>query len=124
MAMLIELGGLGFTPMAIGYVLGAVGIWTGLFSMLFVARLIHRFGERQMFIAGMLTFSVNFIMLPLINIVAHRTGVTWVVWLFLTFSLSLAPIKDMCYSKSEFKGRRAVLTERQAAYSYSLQHRA
>jgi len=98
MAMPIELGGLGFTPMAIGYVLGTVGIWSGIFSMLFLAKLHRRFGERRVFIVGMLGFSVNFTMLPLINIVAHRTGVTWVVWCLLTFSLSLVPVMDACYS--------------------------
>jgi hypothetical protein len=121
MAMPIELGGLGFTPMAIGYVLGTVGIWSGIFSMLFLAKLHRRFGERRVFIVGMLGFSVNFTMLPLINIVAHRTGVTWVVWCLLTFSLSLVPVMDACYSKSQSNGR-AVLTERQAVYSFSLRH--
>ena len=101
MAMPIELGGLGFTPTAIGYVLGTVGVWTGLFSVVFVARLLRRFGERWLFIVGMLGFSVNFMMLPLINIVARRTGVAWVVWCLLTFSLSLVPMIQVCYSKSE-----------------------
>ena len=118
MAMPIELGGLGFTPIVIGYVLGTVGVWTGLFSVLFLVRLLHRFGERKIFIAGMLAFSVNFITLPLINIVARRTGVTWVVWCLLTFSVSLVPMMDACYSKSESSGR-AGLTERQAVYSFS-----
>ena len=104
MAMPIELGGLGFTPMAIGYVLGTLGVWSGLFSMLFSGRLLRRFGERKMFIMGMLGFTVNFTMFPLINIVAHRTGVTWVVWCLLTFSLSLVPVMDTCFSKSESKG--------------------
>ena len=122
MAMPIELGGLGFTPMAIGYVLGTLGVWTGLFSMLFLARLIHRFGERQLFIVGMLTFTVNFMMLPLINIVARWTGVTWVVWCLLAFSLCLVPITGMCYSKFESKRKGTVLTARQAVYIYSLRH--
>ncbi|KAF8740050.1 hypothetical protein AX14_008958 [Amanita brunnescens Koide BX004] len=97
MAMPVELGGLGFTPLAIGYVLGILGVWRGLFAILFLARLIRKFGERQAFIVGMLAFNVNFIMLPLINIAARRTGVTWVVWCFLTFSLSLTPMIDMCW---------------------------
>ncbi|KAF8713430.1 hypothetical protein AX14_012984 [Amanita brunnescens Koide BX004] len=98
MAMPIELGGLGLTPMAIGYVLGTLGVWTGIFSMLFLARLIRKFGERRLFIAGMLAFSIDFIMLPVINIVARRIGVTWIVWCLLTLSLFLVPIMSMCYS--------------------------
>ena len=47
MAMPIELGGLGFAPMVIGYVLGTLGVWTGISSVLFCARLIHRFGESE-----------------------------------------------------------------------------
>ncbi|KAF8718255.1 hypothetical protein AX14_012063 [Amanita brunnescens Koide BX004] len=98
MAMPIELGGLGFTPMAIGYILGTVGIWMGLFSVLFLARLLRRFGERRLFIVAILAFSVDFVMLPLINIVARQTGVTWIVWCLLAFSLSLLPIMVMGYS--------------------------
>ena len=112
MAMPIELGGLGFTPMAIGYVLGTLGVWTGIFSMLFLARLIRKFGERRLFIAGMLAFSIDFIMLPVINIVARRIGVTWIVWCLLTLSLFLVPIMSMCYSKSESRGRGTALTEK------------
>ena len=104
MAMPIELGGLGFTPMAIGYILGTVGIWMGLFSVLFLARLLRRFGERRLFIVAILAFSVDFFMLPLINIVARQTGVTWIVWCLLAFSLSLLPIMVMGYSKSESRG--------------------
>ena len=99
MAMPIELGGLGFTPMTIGYVLGAVNVCSGLFSMFFLARLIRRFGERPLFIVGMLAFSIIFIMLPLVNMVARRAGVTWVVWCLFTFSLSLLPVKDMCFGE-------------------------
>ena len=111
MAMPVELGGLGFTPLAIGYVLGILGVWRGLFAILFLARLIRKFGERQAFIVGMLAFNVNFITLPLINIAARRTGVMWVVWCFLTFSLSLTPMIDMCWGKPESRGRGNVLTE-------------
>ena len=107
MAMPIELGGLGFSPMAIGYILGTLGIGRALFSMLLFARLLRRFGERCVFIAGMLTFNINFITLPLINIVGRRTGVTWVVWCLFTFSLFLVAMTDLCYSKSEPKGKRS-----------------
>ena len=107
MAMPIELGGLGFSPMAIGYIFGTLGIWRALFSMLLFARLVRRFGERRLFISGTLTFSINFIMLPLINIVGRRTGVTWIVWCLLIFSLSLITLTDLCYSKSEPKGKRS-----------------
>ncbi|KAK2462968.1 hypothetical protein APHAL10511_005020 [Amanita phalloides] len=98
MAMPIELGGLGFTPMVIGYVLGAAGAYTAIFQLLFFARLIRRFGERKLFAAGMLTFCINSIMFPLTSIIARRTGVTWTVSCLLALSLSLYPIKDMCYS--------------------------
>ena len=114
-AMPVELGGLGFTPMAIGYVLGILGVWRGLFAILFLARLIRRFGERQAFIVGMLAFNVNFIMLPLINIAARRTGVTWIVWCLLTFCLSLTPMIDMCWGKFEPKGERRCTDRKQAA---------
>ena len=107
MARPIELGGLGFSPMVIGYTLGALGIWRALFSMLLFARLLRRFGERRLIIAGTLTFSINFIMLPLINIVGRQAGVTWLVWCLLTFSLSLVAMTDLCYSKSELKGKRS-----------------
>ena len=102
MAMPIELGGLGFTPMVIGSLLGIVGAYTGVFQVLFFARLVRRFGPRGLFIVGMLTFCVYSIIYPLINIVARRTGVTWAVWSLLFIPLFLYPIKDMCYSECRF----------------------
>ncbi|KAF8348802.1 major facilitator superfamily domain-containing protein [Amanita rubescens] len=98
MAMPIELGGLGFTPMVIGSLLGILGAYTGVFQVLFFARLVRRFGPRGLFIVGMLTFCVYSVIYPLINIVARRTGVTWAVWSLLFIPLFLYPIKDMCYS--------------------------
>ncbi|KAF8623011.1 hypothetical protein AX15_006567 [Amanita polypyramis BW_CC] len=82
MAMPVEIGGLGCSSMVIGYVLGTVGA----------------FGERSIFITGLLTFALNFALFPLISIVARRTGVTWVVWSLLAVSLSLLPIMEMCFS--------------------------
>lgn len=99
MAMPIELGGLGLTPMIIGTVLGIVGAYTGLFQALFFTTLVHRFGARRLFIVGMMTFCVYSIVFPLINIVARQTGVTWVVWSLLAVYPILFPIKDMCYSE-------------------------
>jgi hypothetical protein len=99
MAMPIELGGLGFTPMIIGSVLGIIGAYTGIFQVLFFSTLVHRFGARQLFITGMMTFCVHCITFPLINIVARRSGVTWVVWSLLAVYPILFPIKDMCYSE-------------------------
>ncbi|KAF8630250.1 hypothetical protein AX15_003027 [Amanita polypyramis BW_CC] len=98
MAMPVEVGGLGCGPMVIGYVLGTVGAYVGLFQWFFCARLVRRFGERRIFITGLLTFALNFVLFPLISIVARRTGVTWVVWSLLAVSLSLFPIMEMCFS--------------------------
>lgn len=119
MAMPIELGGLGFTPMVIGCVLGTLGAWTGISSVLFCARLIHRFGEKRVFIAGMLIFCINSTMLPLINIIARQIGLTWVVWCLLVFSLSLVPMVDMCYSKSGSEERNRIFTECKVVYSFT-----
>ncbi|KAF8630793.1 hypothetical protein AX15_002723 [Amanita polypyramis BW_CC] len=98
MAMPIEIGGLGCSPMVIGYVLGALGAYIGLFQWFFFAKLVRRFGEKRIFIMGLLTFVLNSTLLPLTSIVARQAGVTWVVWSLLAFSLSLFPIMDMCYS--------------------------
>jgi MFS family permease len=47
--MPIEIGGLGLPPKSIGLILGAYGLTTGLFQVVFFARMIHRFGERHVF---------------------------------------------------------------------------
>ena len=118
MAMPIELGGLGFTPMVIGSLLGLVGAYTGVFQALFFAKLVHRFGPRGLFIVGMLTFCVYSIIYPVINIVARRTGVTWAVWSLLFIPLFLYPIKDMCYSEYRFLRGIRILTDSNRLYIY------
>lgn len=94
-----EYGGLGFSPAVIGYILGALGTYIGAFQMIFFAMLVRRFGERRVFIMGMLTFMVNSFMFPLINTVARHTGVTLVVWTLLAFALSLMGLAYLCFGK-------------------------
>ncbi|KAF8630792.1 hypothetical protein AX15_002722 [Amanita polypyramis BW_CC] len=98
MAMPVEIGGLGCSTIAIGYILGILGAYTGLFQTLFFAKFVRKFGERRVFIAGILSSCLSSVLFLLISIIVRRTGVTWVVWSLLTFSISLFPITGMCYS--------------------------
>ncbi|PFH48540.1 hypothetical protein AMATHDRAFT_5737 [Amanita thiersii Skay4041] len=97
MAMPIEIGGLGFSPAVIGFVLGCFGVGFAMFQVLLFARIIRRFGERRVFIAGMVTLPLMFASFPVMSMIAKNYGVTWMVWAILGCTLSLMVIMNMGY---------------------------
>ncbi|KAM6504175.1 Major facilitator superfamily domain containing protein [Amanita muscaria] len=93
----VELGGLGCSPAIIGYVLGALGAYVGTVQIAFFSKLVRRFGERRIFIMGVLTVTINSLLLPVISSITRKNGVTWVVWCLLAFALALEVIMDMSF---------------------------
>ncbi|KAM6490826.1 Major facilitator superfamily domain containing protein [Amanita muscaria] len=85
----VEFSDLGCSPAIIGYVLGALGAYVGV--------LVRRFGERRIFIMGVLTMAINSLLLPLISSITRKNGVTWVVWCLLAFVLALKAVLDMSF---------------------------
>ncbi|KAJ7163902.1 major facilitator superfamily domain-containing protein [Mycena crocata] len=97
LAMPIEIGGLGLPPPTIGLILSAYGVATGLFQILFFARLVRRFGEKQVFFNGMCTCLPVFALFPLMSIIAQRWGLSFVVWVLIGCVLALGALMDTSF---------------------------
>ncbi|KAJ7352327.1 major facilitator superfamily domain-containing protein [Mycena albidolilacea] len=97
LAMPIEIGGLGLPPKSIGLILGAYGLATGLVQVVFFARMIHHFGERRVFINGMITCLPVFALFPVISIVARHCGISLVVYCLVGCILGLAALMDTSF---------------------------
>ncbi|KAJ7881027.1 major facilitator superfamily transporter [Mycena olivaceomarginata] len=95
LAMPIEIGGLGLPPKSIGLILGAYGLTTGLFQVVFFARMIHRF--RRVFINGMITCLPVFALFPIISIVARHCGLSLVVYCLVGCILGLGALMDTSF---------------------------
>ena len=74
LAMPLEIGGLNLSPPVIGCIIGSYGAASAIFQAIYFARIVHRWGERRLFILAMSTFIPVFLLLPLINFVARGWG--------------------------------------------------
>lgn len=70
----IALGGTGFDPAQVGYVLGAYFAFSAFFLVTFSTKLIHSFGERRIFICSISSILIVCFLLPLVNLVAWHFG--------------------------------------------------
>ncbi|KAF8878517.1 major facilitator superfamily domain-containing protein [Infundibulicybe gibba] len=91
----IEIGGLGFEPPTIGYIIGTYGLANGIFQMLFFARIVRRFGTRSIFIGSMMGFIPIYLLFPVTSAVAQRFGVGIIVWLIIALMISLMSFMDL-----------------------------
>ncbi|KAF8875925.1 major facilitator superfamily domain-containing protein [Infundibulicybe gibba] len=96
-AMPIHIGGLGFKPSTIGYIMGSYGAGNGIFQALFFARTVRRFGERRLFIWGIVSFMPIFLLFPVMSFIARRSGVNSTVWLIIAVMLTLMIFMDVAY---------------------------
>ncbi|KAG5349872.1 hypothetical protein C0989_001468, partial [Termitomyces sp. Mn162] len=76
LTMPLAIGGLGFDPVTIGYIMGIYGLCTGLFQAFYFARIIRLFGERTIFVAGIACFTPIFLLFPVMSLTAQSSGVT------------------------------------------------
>ncbi|KAJ7039693.1 major facilitator superfamily transporter [Mycena alexandri] len=97
LAMPIEIGGLGLPPPKIGLILSAYGLATGLFQVLFFARFVRRFGERRVFINGMITCLPVFALFPLMSLIAQHFGLSFVVYGLIGCVLALGALMDTSF---------------------------
>ncbi|KAF5327120.1 hypothetical protein D9619_004721 [Psilocybe cf. subviscida] len=95
--MPIELGGLNLHPVLIGYVMGFYGAGTGSFQIFFFARLVRRYGTRNIFIWSVASFIPAFMLFPLVSLVAKSWGVNWGVWVLVFLILFLLFFMDTAY---------------------------
>jgi MFS family permease len=96
--MPISMGGLDLDPVAIGYLMGMYGAGTGLFQLLFFARIVRRYGTRRVFILSLSMFIPMFAMFPATSIVAKAYGVDCLaVWVLVGLILFLLFFVDTAY---------------------------
>jgi len=80
----IPLGGLAFTPQAIGLVLGCAGIFHGLFQAFFFPRIHKRWEPRNVYAVSIVAYIPIYLCMPIMNALAKRAGqVTPLVWICL-----------------------------------------
>src|SRR5882762_4425079 len=80
----IPLGGLAFTPQAIGLVLGCAGIFHGLFQAFFFPRIHKRWEPRNVYAVSIVAYIPIYLCMPIMNALAKRAGqVTPLVWTLL-----------------------------------------
>ncbi|KAF9525709.1 major facilitator superfamily domain-containing protein [Crepidotus variabilis] len=79
-AMPVEIGGLGFNPAQIGYILGAYSLLTTFFLAFFFGPIIRFFGERRFFIFCVFSQLLMWVMLPIIHQYARHFGIGAHVW--------------------------------------------
>jgi MFS family permease len=98
-AMPVEIGGLGFTPPTIGYLWGGYGAATGIFNILFFAKIVRRFGEKHVFFFGMTIFAPCFISMPIMSLCARKWGVGPLVWAMVLVTLFFMVLMDISYGE-------------------------
>lgn len=97
LAMPLAVGGLGFDPVTIGYIMGVYGICTGLFQAFYFSRIIRYFGERNIFVAGIACFLPIFAIFPVISLTAQSHGVTVFTWVCIALVVLLMSFLDMSF---------------------------
>ena len=98
-AMPLEIGGLGFDPATIGYIIGSYGAFTGVFQTLFFARIMRHFGPKRTFIIGTLSFLPIFLLFPVMSFFAQSNGATAIVWTCIYALLPLWMSSDMAFGR-------------------------
>ncbi|KIM86414.1 hypothetical protein PILCRDRAFT_65362 [Piloderma croceum F 1598] len=94
----IEHGGLNLSPSTIGILLGTFGLLNGVFQAFFFAKIIKRLGAKNLFITGISSSILIFLLFPLINLLALRRGVSPIVWVAVVCQLVITIIMDMSYA--------------------------
>jgi nitrate/nitrite transporter NarK len=95
----IELGGLGFDPVTIGFWMGAFGIMNGILQTIIFAPLVNKYGPKTIFQYSEACLIPIFALPPITNIIARQYGIGWLVWFSLTLSLILTVLMDMAFGE-------------------------
>ncbi|TFY82130.1 hypothetical protein EWM64_g1882 [Hericium alpestre] len=93
----VSMGGLGFPPPVIGWVLSVFGVLNGVFQVFFFARIHDRWGTRNVFIAGLFAAVPCFALFPVMNVLAKAEGVSRAVWLTIGLQIILSLGLSLCY---------------------------
>ncbi|KIK84750.1 hypothetical protein PAXRUDRAFT_152851 [Paxillus rubicundulus Ve08.2h10] len=94
----IQDGGLGFTPVTIGFWMSSLGVANGIVQALFFAPLISKFGPKTLYRIGHGSFAMFFALFPIIHMIAWRSGIVWPVWALLSCQLCISVVQSMAFS--------------------------
>lgn len=99
-AMPVELGGLGFQPPVIGYIIGSYGLFTGIFQTVCFSKITGLWGEHYLFAVGTWAYLPVFMAFPVMNVYAQQFGITPVVWILIAVVVVLMTVMDMAFGMS------------------------
>lgn len=97
----IALGGLGLPPHHIGKILSIYGILNGFLQIFYFAKTQARFGPKNVYLAGIASSLLVFVMFPVINNLARVAGINhWLVWLAVAFQVTVSIFINFSYGES------------------------
>jgi len=95
----IQVGGLGFSPPVIGYILSFLGIARGIFHLFFFVRIHNRWGTKIAFMSGMALGVPIFILFPVMNVWARERGVDTGLWVLVVMHIICSSGFSLCYGR-------------------------
>ncbi|KAH7910512.1 major facilitator superfamily domain-containing protein [Hygrophoropsis aurantiaca] len=94
-----DIGGLGFSPSMIGTWMALYGIIDGVFQVLFLAKIVDRWGAKRIFTTAVVCFFPLITLFPVMSwVIRLQGGVGPAIWALLVLQLILLVIMDMSYA--------------------------
>ncbi|KAF8344729.1 major facilitator superfamily domain-containing protein [Amanita rubescens] len=94
----IENGGLGLSPYTIGMTLGSCGVVNAFLQLMFLGKIMRRFGPRQVHIVCFSSLLGSFLSFPIANFFARRAnGMDRKAWATVIASLGLQSMRSAAY---------------------------
>jgi hypothetical protein len=94
----IEHGGLGLSPYMIGMVMGSYGVVNAFLQLMFLGKIMRRFGPRGVYIVCFSSLFVSFMSFPISSLFARRAnGMDWKVWATVIASLVTQSMRSGAY---------------------------
>jgi len=100
--MPIELGGLGFNPRRIGYILGAYRAVDAVFMTTYFPKIVRLVGERRTYVFAMATFPLFWVLFPVTNLCARHYGISIGVWTGIVLWIIPMTSADMAFGSFRF----------------------
>jgi len=98
----IEIGGLGFEPRRIGYILGAYQAVTAVFMATYFSKAVRYLGERRTYVLAMATSQLCWVLFPVMNLCARHYGISTSVWTGIVFWVLPTTSSEMAFSSLHF----------------------
>lgn len=96
----ISLGGLGFSSLTIGLIMGVWGVINGIISIFAFPKILRRIGARNLYMTAFASYLVCFATFPALSILAkHSDSIDAKVWIVLITQLSFYMLAYMGYGE-------------------------